>query len=102
MGGEYFQNYVSAGAEKIGSAKEAFDFIHERAFYHHGHAGCTGTIAEKNGFVIRSPAQYSLESARNFADQDLEDHDKWGPAYCVKVSLDGDLVGWLFYGIASS
>lgn len=82
------------------TAKEAFADAVETARFNHGHAGYTGTIAEKSAFtLIEAPA---TESARDFADSllDADDErvsDKWGPAGCIKLGGDE----WLFFGWAS-
>jgi hypothetical protein len=83
------------------TAQEAFYNAVKRAQYDHGHAGYTGTIAEKDGFVqIAVPAG---KIATDFVDHllainDGRIDDKWGPAGCVKLGEDE----WLFFGWASS
>lgn len=83
------------------TAREAFNKAKEEAYYDCGHGGYTGTIAEKNGYVIiecpegTPPAEYAdmlIEEA------DARVDDKWGPAGCIKVK-DGY---YLFFGWASS
>lgn len=50
MGAEYF-THTAKGA----SASAAFDQAVTDAHYDYGHAGYTGTIAEKDGFVLYEP-----------------------------------------------
>jgi hypothetical protein len=83
------------------TVKEAFKLLREDAQYECGHGGYTGTIAEKDSFVMISVPEGQNPIA--FADQLLEEDDerisdKWGPAGCVKVS-EGK---WYFFGWASS
>ena len=83
------------------TAKEAFATARSQAQYDHGHAGYSGTIAEKHEFVmIEVPKdQEPIKFVRSLMqDGDPRIDDKWGPAGCVK--LDGDT--WLFFGYASS
>ena len=61
------------------------------------HEGYSGTIAEKDGFRIRSREKMSKREAEKFADKDIDNNDKWGPAFAIPSGN-----GWLFYGIASS
>jgi hypothetical protein len=100
------------------TAKKAFQKAMKAAQYEHGHAGYTGTIAEKNGFVeFRVPHGMSVERFVNLISsydsldaQDLSDgtralierarevyDDKWGPAVAVELEPDE----WLFCGLAS-
>lgn len=96
MGAENFtQEAVGATAE------EAFQAAKEQAWYDHGHAGYTGTIAEKDSFVmIELPAG---KDAYAYADELIEEGDarvnsKWGPAGCIALGQDK----YLFFGWASS
>jgi len=92
-------DFSTKGAGK--TAKEAFAAAREKALYDHGHAGYSGTLAEKRSFVeIKVPD--GVEPRKFAADLmetgDPRIDDKWGPAGCVKLS-DGE---WLFFGWASS
>ena len=86
------------------NAKEAFHNAREDARYEHGHAGYTGTVAEKHSFImIDGPT--SLEEAYTFADDLCEQgdpriDDKYGPAGCLQLDTPEDT--FLFFGIASS
>jgi len=95
------------GASEFGTrakgktAREAFKAAQDQAFYDHGHAGYSGTIAEKNGFVIIAvpDGHDPIEFACRLVDED-DPHisGKWGPAGCVKVA-EGV---FYFFGWASS
>lgn len=83
------------------TAKEAFDSAVEQAYYDHGHAGYTGTIAEKGSFTEitlpegRDPEEYADELIDK-ADSRID--DKWGPAGCFKIGE----CEYFFFGWASS
>ncbi len=88
--------------EKGKTVQEAFNSAVSRARYNHGHAGYTGTIAEKDGFIeITPPKEWELlpaKYARELLDNDdPRIDDKWGPAGAVKIGEDT----WLFFGWAS-
>ncbi len=116
MGADAFKN-----TGKGQTAKAVFAKLVSDAQYDYGHAGYTGTIAEKDDFEEFAPPanvppktfiewateyppttptwpnwtaadQKVLDKARRIAD------DKWGPAACVKTG-DGE---WTFFGYASS
>lgn len=83
------------------SAQAAFEAAQRRARHDHGHAGYTGTIAEKSSFTLLTPPDGEDASAfaRRLLDEgDPRVDDKWGPAGCVKTA-DG---AFLFFGWASS
>ena len=78
MGAEVF--FTNWSAE---TAKDAFREATEQACYDFGHAGYSGTIAEKDGFVVIPLPEG--EKAEAFAgglidEQDERVDDKWGPA----------------------
>ena len=95
MGSENFTHIVHGK-----TAKEAFHNAKEEAYYDHGHAGYTGTIAEKSDFVTielpegKTPEQYADELIEN---SDPRIDDKWGPAGCIHIKGDE----YLFFGWAS-
>lgn len=82
------------------NAKEAFrDAVYE-ARYQHGHGGYTGTIAEKNTFVM-IPLAEGLDPFV-YANQLIDDDDKricdkWGDAGCIQMEDNK----FLFFGWAS-
>lgn len=98
MGAEFF-NVKSIGK----TAKEAFKKAVEEAQYDYGHAGYTGTIAEKKDFVM-----LDLPEGMNPYDYIALNHpsidDKWGPAGCIELSQTpgSDEKEFLFFGWASS
>lgn len=98
MGAQTFEQEASGA-----NVREAFNNAVEAATYDYGHAGYTGTIAEKQEFVeIDLP---DGENPYDFANRLINDgdprvDDKWGAAGAVKIPhLDNT---WLFFGWASS
>lgn len=102
MGASVFFNSMSAAF-----ATEAFRAARDEAIYEYGHSGYTGTIAEKNRYVMCSEEIFSsYEEAYDFANKlidkgDERIDDKWGPAGCVKF-VSGKDVKYLFFGWASN
>jgi len=83
------------------TAKEAFNNAVAEALYQHGHSGYTGSIAEKDSFIMISCPDG--EDPENYAYDLLEEDDsrvadKYGPAGCIK---SGDNEYW-FFGFAST
>lgn len=85
------------------TAKEAFSAAVAQAQYDYGHAGYTGTIAEKRDFfMLTVPADLGGKVPCDWVYDQIDNHprlqDKWGPAACI------DLGGgeWLFFGLAAS
>lgn len=82
-------------------AKTAFAKAVDEACYEYGHRGYTGTIAEKNSFVMitvpagADPVEYSRKLIN---EEDSRVDDKWGPAGCIDAG-NGE---FLFFGWASS
>jgi hypothetical protein len=96
MGAEVFVH--EANGE---NAQEAFRNARNQAGYDHGHSGYSGTIVEKDDFVmIDCPEGVDPEEyADTLIDNDDERiDDKWGPAGCIKVNENS----YLFFGWASS
>ena len=102
---------------------EAFDGVREEAFYWHGHAGYTGTIAEKDEVVAyRNTSNLTFEEAdamfvaldmswektpdivierfgKVVADEMVSNfNDKWGPAVAFYLGDNR----WYFCGRASA
>lgn len=102
MGASTFFNVGTAP-----SAKLAFAEVAAQARYNFGHAGYTGTIAEKSEFKMASSEVFATrELAEAFAEDKMEDDnhfssDKWGPAACVEFK-NGSQTHYLFFGWASS
>jgi len=82
--------------------KRVFSQLVDRAFHEHGHGGYTGSISEKDGFVLRSRTPMTREEAQAFAYKDIDHNDKYEPAFAVPVGEGHKVVGYLFYGMASS
>lgn len=92
---------------KGATAGEAFRSAVEQARYDYGHAGYTGTIAEKHDFImLKADADriasikempYGLGYEPDNPDWEAVD-DKWGPAGCYDLG-EGQ---FLFFGWASS
>lgn len=85
-----------------GTVGEAFAAAVAQAHYDYGHAGYTGSIAEKDGWVVITTTPMTHKAAHELADQlmDAEDpriDDKWGPAGAIPI----DTGEWLFFGWAS-
>ena len=89
---------------KGNTIKDAFLAAREEAAYDCGHSGYTGTLAEKNDFVlIKTPKVQTDKEATELAHKLIEANDKriddkWGPAGAIPVKKDR----WLFFGWASS
>jgi len=89
------------------NAKEAFNTAVDDAAWEDGHGGYTGTIAEKDRFVMCSSEVFpSKKEALDFAEKLLEEgdkriDDKWGPAGCVAFK-NKDETQYIFFGWASS
>ena len=99
MGGDVF--YTESEGTNI---DEAFRKAVEQAEWEHGHAGYTGTIAEKTGFTLIPDSEWKGKYdpkwyARKLVDDgDSRVDDKWGPAGAIQLE-EGR---WLFFGWASS
>lgn len=75
------------------TASEAFATAREQAGYEHGHGGYSGTIYEKQDFVVVSDRTLDLASADKLAQKLMDEYDsrindKWGPAGAIPVALD--------------
>ena len=83
MGATTFSDVV--GGE---SPQSAFSSAAREARYAYGHAGYTGTIAEKDSFVL-IPCEQG-QSPYKLANQLIDEGDervdsKWGPAGCIEI-----------------
>lgn len=98
MGAETFQQ--EASGLNVG---DAFNNGVEAAAYDHGHAGYSGTLAEKTEFeeidLPKGEEVYAF-SSKLIEENDIRIDDKWGPAGAIKIP-DKDNT-WLFFGWASS
>ena len=82
--------------------EEAFNAAVDYARYMHGHAGYSGTLAEKHDVVLVSDTPHTVGEAQALADSLIEQRDpriddKWGPAGAIRI----DKTTWLFFGWAS-
>jgi hypothetical protein len=113
MGAEQYE-VTASGA----TVEQAFAAAREKALYDYGHRGYTGTIAEKDEFVVLEapptvePAQFvkwvmdggyhvdlvPAEHQEAIKEAIAQVDDKWGPSGATKIA-DGE---WIFYGFASS
>ena len=103
MGAEMFE---TSGDKP--NVQEAFDVAKEDAFYWHGHAGYSGTIAEKMDYTVIEDEPQTFEDAQAMATAlfdacDDRIDDKWGPAGAIRViDKDTNFDGYYFFGWASS
>lgn len=96
MGAQFFSDRVKANDVQV-----AFQTAVTAARYEHGHGGYTGTIAEKDSFVmIPLPEGIDPEDYANLLDEkeDARISDKWGPAGCFQLGPEE----FFFFGTASS
>ena len=93
---------------KGATAQEAFAKAVKEYQWENGHAGYTGTIAEKTTFSMASSKSLSSQDAFELANSvlDLKYNDKWGPAGCIQLlptsSKPSQIKEFLFFGWASS
>jgi len=85
---------------------QAFMEARSSAQWESGHGGYTGTIAEKDNYIViqRTPLEYvdAVAAAQHLLNIDDERiADKWGPAGSLRVK-DEKRDGWVFVGWASS
>jgi hypothetical protein len=80
MGGEQFEE-VCFGK----TAEEAFRTAVEQAAYEFGHAGYTGTIAEKTDFNLFPYNPKGKSPKERMEELENEVDDKWGPAGCIEI-----------------
>lgn len=91
MGGEYYSQTVQATTDEEAIAE--FDSIVEQCKHDHGHAGYTGTFAEKEKIDIlppplcrRTPTQVRKYWTKAELDEFAQEKDKWGDAYGGKIN----------------
>jgi hypothetical protein len=85
------------------NAKKAFNKARDEACYLYGHAGYSGTLAEKTSFIMIDDVPANVTDFEAYADDLIERgdsriDDKWGPAGCIDCR-DGT---YIFFGWASS
>jgi hypothetical protein len=79
-GGSSFEEYVQNPDVKAAWRQAIDDAIHE-----HGHGSYSGTIKEKNEYEIRRRDPMTKEEAYEFMSKDMENNDKWGPAFAIPI-----------------
>ena len=115
MGACDFENVVIG---KYKDAGEAFRHVVKEARYYNGHGGYTGTIAEKDSFIMIElpPRKDPYKYVNELMGSDHKVNDKWGPAGCIEIkgkrlkelrernNLKGKrgIKAFLFFGWASS
>lgn len=73
------------------TADNAFKVAIKQAQYEHGHAGYTGSVAEKTSYILipvpkgKDPKNYADELLEN---EDRRIDDKWGPAGCIDITKE--------------
>ena len=103
MGAETF--YHTAPGK---TAHKAFASAVKDAAYEFGHRGYTGSIAEKDSYVLVTKEVFAnRDAAMDYADKLIDEcderiDDKWGPAGCVQFENPLGEVEYLFFGWASS
>jgi len=105
MGAEQFDHFIS-DEKSGGDVNKARELATEEAAWDYGHAGYTGTMAEKDSHVIIGEPM-SWEDAQNTAEKLMRDcdpriDDKWGPAGAIRVVDTDNDNDWYFFGWASS
>jgi len=101
MGAETFEEHATGRDIDI-----AFASAVSQAQYEYGHCGYTGSLAEKNSFVLIDvvPDREAASSmACNLLDKaDRRIDSKWGPAGAIEYKTESGERAWLFFGWASS
>lgn len=95
------QSFIHTG--KGDTVQDAFASARDKAAWDYGHGGYTGSLAEKDSFVLipipseweGTPEQYVNHL---FQQDDPRIEDKWGPAGAVEIAPKT----WIFFGYASS
>jgi hypothetical protein len=99
MGSQWFEVRISDKK----TAKAAFNEAVKEALYDYGHSGYTGSIAEKQKFIMLNDKPLEPNEAKDLVRK-IEDEgddridDKWGPAGCIKLTTKE----YIFIGWASS
>lgn len=114
MGADSFVNIYAAKSGSLGVLTETFNAAVDRARWDYGHAGYTGTIAEKHSFRFIARCE-NEEAALALAHKMLDEEDpriadKWGPAGAITYpratgagTLDARVIeAVIFFGWASS
>lgn len=85
--------------------EEAFRSAVKKAQWDYGHAGYTGTIAEKGTYLVVEDTPHAVEEAWKKAYAIIDSDDpritKWGAAGAIRV-VDKGFDGWAFFGWSPS
>lgn len=65
------------------SPEDAFKELREEAAWESGRGGYSGTIYEKDSYVMMHCPK--RKDPDKYADEIIDDNEKWGPAYCIEV-----------------
>jgi len=108
MGADFFEVTVEGMR-----ADTAFKRAVKDATKHYGTRSYTGSIKEKDGFVVLRDSCSGIASAQKKMQSIIDDYnnngydasddalcmiDKWGPAGAIRINKKS----WLFFGMASS
>jgi hypothetical protein len=88
MGAETFDHYAEGADPQV-----AFQSTREQALHEHGHGGYTGSLAEKDDYVVITREPMTATEAEALADdlinrEDPRVSDKWGPAGAIPVKAE--------------
>ena len=98
-----FDSAVAAAMRQLNADLDSYGDENDGAC---GELGSSGTIAEKDDFVIVAPGSMTEADAERLASRLLDDHeaisDKWGPAGAIALTPDSRGNGrWMFFGWAN-
>jgi hypothetical protein len=93
MGAEYCSDIIDSNVTKEELSKKFLE-LKEKDEYNYGHAGYTGSFAEKEDIDIIDEVM-TLEKAEAYTQ---DNNDKWGNAFVIKL-VDGR---WYIGGWCSS
>jgi hypothetical protein len=102
MGAQTFYDEGTGSDPKL-----VFKDLVKEALHWYGHSPYSGTIKEKNDFVMATKDVLSVEDAYSLANKLISTPDysnKWGPAGCIQMlpSEGNTTPRYLFFGWASS
>lgn len=94
MGGNFDEDHIRAKNDK--ELLDAWPEFHERHLYDYGHAGYSGTFAEKPGVkVIQPPQGQPFWDESEAEDHAMNNNDKWGVAFAYRVDEERYYIaGW--------
>lgn len=97
MSGEYYARTIKCSRSDV---LDTFLELVRQCQYDYGHAGYSGTFAEKQGGVkiIPVPAGQEFWTEDGAEMHCNEENDKWGPAFAYEIAPDT----WYIGGVCSS